>query len=248
MYQSLALAQNSGQATYTDSGAFLHAPGAGSPVFVAPTRVPSMLPYLPACEPGSQPPTLAVHSSWTQAAAADSSAFGSGSPHPPAAHPPGAATFPFAHSPPGSGSGGSAGARDSSTFQGSLLAREQYPTPLGRPMGASYPTTYPAYVTPDVAPSWTSGPFDGSIMHGLQGRPSGLPGRRATFGEYRSGAAQRDVVLILTRAVINPLATKCYGVQKAEMHFSAVRDHLPDPTPQESLLKLPRYRNLFGTQ
>ncbi|XP_005362803.1 transcription factor GATA-5 [Microtus ochrogaster] len=181
MYQSLALAQSSGQATYTDSGAFLHTSGAGSPVFVAPTRVPSMLPYLPACEPGSQPPALAAHSSWTQAAAADSSAFGSGSPHPPAAHPPGAATFPFAHSPPGSGSGGSAGARDSSAFQGSLLAREQYPTPLGRPMGASYPTTYPAYVTPDVAPSWTSGPFDGSILHGLQGRPSGLPGRRATF-------------------------------------------------------------------
>ncbi|CAO2577335.1 Transcription factor GATA-5 [Lemmus lemmus] len=184
MYQSLALAQSSGQATYTDSGAFLHASGAGSPVFVAPTRVPSMLPYLPACEPGSQPPALAAHSSWTQAAAADSSPFGSGSPHPPAAHPPGAATFPFSHSPPGSGSGGSAGPRDSSAFQGSLLAREQYPTPLGRPMGASYPTTYPAYVTPDVAPSWTSGPFDGSILHGLQGRPSGLHGRRATFEEF----------------------------------------------------------------
>ncbi|XP_059115802.1 transcription factor GATA-5 [Peromyscus eremicus] len=181
MYQSLALAQSPGQATYADSGAFLHASGAGSPVFVAPTRVPSMLPYLPACEPGSQPPALAAHSSWTQAAAADSSAFGSGSPHPPAAHPPGAATFPFTHSPAGSGSSGSAGARDSGAFQGALLAREQYPTPLGRPMSASYPTTYPAYVSPDVAPSWTSGPFDGSILHGLQGRPSGLPGRRATF-------------------------------------------------------------------
>ncbi|KAL6031826.1 hypothetical protein STEG23_030802 [Scotinomys teguina] len=181
MYQSLALAQNPGQAAYTDSGAFLHASGAGSPVFVAPTRVPSMLPYLPACEPGSQPPALAAHSSWTQTAAADSSAFGSGSPHPPAAHPQGAATFPFTHSPAGSGGSGSAGTRDSGAFQSALLAREQYSTPLGRPMGASYPSTYPAYMSTDVAPSWTSGPFDGSILHGLQGRPTGLPGRRATF-------------------------------------------------------------------
>lgn len=190
MYQSLALAPSPGQGTYADSGPFLHSSGAGSPVFVAPTRVPSMLPYLPSCEPGSQPPALAAHSSWTQAVSADSSAFGSGSPHPPATHPPGATAFPFAHSPSGSGSGGSAGVRDGAAFQSALLAREQYPTALGRPMSASYPTTYPAYVSPDVAPSWTSGPFDSSILHGLQGRPGGLPGRRTTFGEYRAGAAR----------------------------------------------------------
>lgn len=189
MYQSLALAQSPSQSTYADSGAFLHASGAGSAMFVAPTRVPSMLPYLPACEPGSQPPVLASHSSWTQAAAADSSAFGSSSPHPPAAHPPGATAFPFAHSPPGSGGSGGAGARDGSSFQSALLAREQYATQLGRPMSASYPTTYPTYMSPDVTPSWTPGPFDSSVLHGLQGRPGGLPGRRATFGEYRAGPA-----------------------------------------------------------
>uniref|UniRef100_A0A8C3VLT9 GATA binding protein 5 n=1 Tax=Catagonus wagneri TaxID=51154 RepID=A0A8C3VLT9_9CETA len=170
MYQSLALAPSPGQAAYTDSGAFLHAPGAGSPVFVPPARVPSMLPYLPACEPGPQAPALAAHAGWAQA---DSSAFGSGSPHPPAAQPPGAAAFPFAHSPPGPGGGGP-GARDGGAYQGAMLAREQYPAPLGRPVGASYPAAYPAYVGPEVAPAWTSGPLDSSVLHGL-------PGRRSTF-------------------------------------------------------------------
>ncbi|XP_037668264.1 transcription factor GATA-5 isoform X5 [Choloepus didactylus] len=179
MYQSLALAPSPGQTAYADSGAFLHAPGAGSPVFVPPARVPSMLPYLPACEPGPQPPVLAAHPGWAQAAA-DSSAFGAGSPHPPPAQPPGAAAFPFAHSPPGPGGG--AGGRDGGAYQGALLSREQYPTPLGRPVGASYHGAYAAYVGPDVAPSWAAGPFDGSVLHGLQSRPPGLPGRRAAFG------------------------------------------------------------------
>ncbi|XP_037668261.1 transcription factor GATA-5 isoform X2 [Choloepus didactylus] len=178
MYQSLALAPSPGQTAYADSGAFLHAPGAGSPVFVPPARVPSMLPYLPACEPGPQPPVLAAHPGWAQAAA-DSSAFGAGSPHPPPAQPPGAAAFPFAHSPPGPGGG--AGGRDGGAYQGALLSREQYPTPLGRPVGASYHGAYAAYVGPDVAPSWAAGPFDGSVLHGLQSRPPGLPGRRAAF-------------------------------------------------------------------
>ncbi|XP_012510024.1 PREDICTED: transcription factor GATA-5 [Propithecus coquereli] len=178
MYQSLALAASPSQAAYADSSAFLHAPGAGSPMFVPP-RVPSVLPYLQACEPGPQPPALAAHPGWAQAAAADSSAFGSGSPHPPAAQPPGAA-FSFSHSPPGPGGGG-AGSRDGSTYQGALLAREQYPVPLGRPVSASYPAAYSAYVGPDVAPSWTAGPFEGSVLHGLPGRPAGLSGRRATF-------------------------------------------------------------------
>ncbi|GAB5569030.1 transcription factor GATA-6 isoform X1 [Prionailurus iriomotensis] len=181
MYQSLALAPSPSQAAYADSGAFLHAPGAGSPVFVPPARVPSMLPYLPACEPGPQAPGLGTHPGWAQAAAADSSAFGSGGPHPPAAQPPGATACPFPHGPPGPGSGGGAGTRDGGAYQGALLAREQYPAPLGRPVGASYPAAYPAYVSTEVAPSWTSGPFEGSVLHGLQGRPAGLPSRRATF-------------------------------------------------------------------
>nr|XP_003421817.1 transcription factor GATA-5 [Loxodonta africana] len=186
MYQSLALALSPNQAAYADSGTFLHAPGAGSPVFVPPARVSSMLPYLPACEPGPQPPALAVHPGWAQAAA-DPSAFGAGSPHPPPAQPPGSAAFPFAHSPPGPGGGG-AGGRDGDAYQGALLGREQYPAPLGRPVGASYPGAYPPYVGPDVTPTWATGPFDTSVLPGLQGRsaglqgrPAGLPGRRAAF-------------------------------------------------------------------
>ncbi|XP_032206014.1 transcription factor GATA-5 isoform X3 [Mustela erminea] len=181
MYQSLALAPSPGQAAYADSGAFLHAPGAGSPVFVPPARVPSMLPYLPACEPGPQAPGLAAHPGWAQAAAADSSAFGSRSPHPPAAQPPGATAFPFPHSPPGPGGSGGATTRDGGAYQGALLAREQYPAPLGRPVSASYPTAYPAYVSTEVAPSWTPGPFEGSVLHGLQSPAAGLPSRRASF-------------------------------------------------------------------
>lgn len=189
MYQSLALAPSPGQATYADSGAFLHAPGAGSPVFVPPARVPSMLPYLPACEPGPQPSALAAHPGWVPAASADSSAFVSGSPHPPASQPAGATSFSFAHSPPGPGGGGGAGGRDGGAYPGALLARDPYPAPLGRPVGASYPAAYPAYVSTEVAPSWASGPFEGSVLHSLQGRPAGLPGRRATLGECGAGAA-----------------------------------------------------------
>ncbi|XP_055228566.2 transcription factor GATA-5 isoform X2 [Gorilla gorilla gorilla] len=174
MYQSLALAASPRQAAYADSGSFLHAPGAGSPMFVPPARVPSMLSYLSGCEPSPQPPELAARPGWAQTATADSSAFGPGSPHPPAAHPPGATAFPFAHSPSGPGSGGSAGGRDGSAYQGALLPREQFAAPLGRPVGTSYSASYPAYVSPDVAQSWTAGPFDGSVLHGL-------PGRRPTF-------------------------------------------------------------------
>lgn len=188
MYQSLALAPSPGQAAYADSGAFLHASGAASAVFVPPARVPSMLSYLPTCEPGSQPSALAAHPGWAQAASADSSAFGSGSPHPPASQPAGATSFSFSHSAPGSGGGG-AGSRDGSTYQGALLARDQYQSPLGRPAGASYPTAYPAYVSAEVAPPWTSGPFEGGLLHGLQSRPAGFPGRRATLGECGAGAA-----------------------------------------------------------
>ncbi|KAM8774186.1 transcription factor GATA-5 [Rhynchonycteris naso] len=178
MYQSLTLAPSPGQATYADSGAFLHAPGAGSPVFVPSTRVPSMLPYLPTCEPGPQPTALAPHPGWTPA---NSSAFGSSSPHPPAAQPAGATSFSFPHSPPGPSGGGSTGSPDGGTYQSSVLAREQYPTPLGRPLGPSYPTAYPAYVSTEVVPSWASGPFESSVLHSLQGRSAGFPGRRTTL-------------------------------------------------------------------
>ncbi|XP_058535289.1 transcription factor GATA-5 [Ochotona princeps] len=169
MYQSLALAPNPSQAAYGgDSGAFVHGPGAGSPMFVSPARGPSVLPYLPACEPGLQPPALATHPGWAPAASTESSTFGSSSPQPPA----GAPAFPFPHSPPGPGS--DPGARDGGAYPGTLLAREPYPAPLARPASASYPAAYPAYVSAEGTPSWAAGPFDGSALHGV-------PGRKAAF-------------------------------------------------------------------
>ncbi|XP_069892780.1 transcription factor GATA-5-like [Dipodomys merriami] len=171
MYPRLALAASPGRAPFAEPGAFL--PGAGAPMF-APPRAPPALPYLPGCEPRPQPPALAAHAAWAPAGPADA-AFGPGS-----AQPPGAPAFPFAHgSPgPGGGGGGGAGPRDGAAYPGSLLPREPYPA-LGRPAGASYPTTYPAYGSPDVAPSWAAGPLDG--LHGLQGHPAALAGRRAAF-------------------------------------------------------------------
>ncbi|XP_017358980.2 transcription factor GATA-5 isoform X1 [Cebus imitator] len=174
MYRSLALAASPSQAAYADSGSFLHAPGTGSSMFVPPARVPSTLSYLPRCEPGPQPPELAARPCWSQPAPADSSAFGPGSPHPPAAHPPGTTAFSFTHSPQGPGSGSSARGRNRGAYQGALRPGEQFAAPLGRPMGTSYPTTYPAYVSPDVAPTWTAGPFDGSVLHGLPVRRPAL--------------------------------------------------------------------------
>ncbi|XP_015987744.2 transcription factor GATA-5 [Rousettus aegyptiacus] len=174
MYQSLALAPSPGPAAYADSGSFLRAPGAGAPVFVPPARVASAVPYLPACEPGPQPPALAAHPGWAPATSADSPAFGAGSPPPPlAAQPSGATAFPFAHSPPGPGGG--AGGRDGSAYEGALRTREQFPGALCRPGGGAYPATYPAYLSAEMAPAWASGPFQGRILHGLQGR-------RATLG------------------------------------------------------------------
>lgn len=149
-----------------------------------------MLPYLPTCEPGPQPSALAAHPGWAQAASADSSAFGARSPHPPASQPAGATSFSFPPSAPGPGGGG-AGSRDGGTYQGALLARDQYPSPLGRPAAAPYPAAYPAYVSAEVAPPWASGPLGGSLLHSLPSRPAGFAGHRATLGECGLGRLHR---------------------------------------------------------
>ncbi|XP_016058502.1 PREDICTED: transcription factor GATA-5 [Miniopterus natalensis] len=41
--------------------------------------------------------------------------------------------------------------------------------------------TQDAYVSSEAAPSWASAPFEGGVLHSLQGRQAGLPGRRATL-------------------------------------------------------------------
>ncbi|NXS46244.1 GATA5 factor, partial [Balaeniceps rex] len=175
MYQGLALAPNHGQSAYShDSSNFLHS-SAGSPVYVPTTRVPSVLqtlPYLQGCE--SHQSHLANPPGWGQSSG-EAAAFNAGSPHPPSG-------FSYSHSPPG----GSPPGRDGA-YQGPLLlgggGREQYGNALVRSVNGSYSSPYPAYVTPEIPPSWTAGHFESSVLHSLQTRQAALPGRRSTF-EY----------------------------------------------------------------
>ncbi|XP_071615677.1 transcription factor GATA-5 [Heliangelus exortis] len=175
MYQGLALAPNHGQSAYShDSSNFLHS-SAGSPVYVPTTRVPSVLqtlPYLQGCEPHQS--HLANPPGWGQSGG-EAAPFNAGSPHPPSG-------FSYSHSPPGSSPPGRDGA-----YQGPLLlgggGREQYGNALVRSVNGSYSSPYPAYVTPEIPPSWTAGHFESSVLHSLQTRQAALPGRRSTF-EY----------------------------------------------------------------
>ncbi|XP_057256849.1 transcription factor GATA-5 isoform X2 [Pezoporus wallicus] len=175
MYQGLALAPNHGQSAYShDSSNFLHS-SAGSPVYVPTTRVPSVLqtlPYLQGCEPHQS--HLGNPAGWGQSSG-EAAAFNAGSPHPPSG-------FSYTHSPPGSSPPGRDGA-----YQGPLLlgggGREQYGNALVRSVNGSYSSPYPAYVTPEIPPSWTAGHFESSVLHSLQTRQAALPGRRSTF-EY----------------------------------------------------------------
>ncbi|XP_054130860.1 transcription factor GATA-5 [Melozone crissalis] len=177
MYQGLALAPNHGQSAYShDSSNFLHS-SAGSPVYVPTTRVPSVLqtlPYLQGCEPHQS--HLGNAPGWGQSGG-EPAAFNAGSPHPPSG-------FSYSHSPPGSSPSGRDGA-----YQGPLLlgggGREQYGNALVRSVNGSYSSPYPAYVTPEIPPSWTAGHFESSVLHSLQTRQAALPGRRSTFvSEY----------------------------------------------------------------
>ncbi|NWV44316.1 GATA5 factor, partial [Grantiella picta] len=175
MYQGLALTPSHGQSAYShDSTNFLHS-SAGSPVYVPTTRVPSVLqtlPYLQGCEPHQS--HLGNPAGWGQSGG-EPAAFNAGSPHPPSG-------FSYSHSPPGSSPSGRDGA-----YQGPLLlgggGREQYGNALVRSVNGSYSSPYPAYVTPEIPPSWTAGHFESSVLHSLQTRQAALPGRRSTF-EY----------------------------------------------------------------
>ncbi|NXE09272.1 GATA5 factor, partial [Lophotis ruficrista] len=164
MYQGLALAPSHGQSAYPhDSSNFLHS-SAGSPVYVPTTRVPSVLqtlPYLQSCEPHQS--HLANPPGWGQSGG-EAAAFNAGSPHPPSG-------FSYSHSPPGSSPPGRDG-----PYQG-------YGNALVRSVNGSYSSPYPAYVTPEISPSWTAGHFESSVLHSLQTRQAALPGRRSTF-EY----------------------------------------------------------------
>ncbi|EMP35835.1 Transcription factor GATA-5 [Chelonia mydas] len=182
MYQSLALAPNHGQSAYShDSSNFLHS-SASSPVYVPTTRVPSMLqtlPYLQGCETAHQSHPLGNHPGWAQTGG-EASAFNPSSPHPSSGFPPPASPSP--PSPPVSNNAGREGAYQSPLLLGSG-AREQYGNALVRSVNGSYSSPYPAYVSPEMPPSWTAGHFESSVLHSLQTRQAALPGRRSTF-EY----------------------------------------------------------------
>lgn len=178
MYSSLALSSNPSPYAH-DSGNYIH-PSASSPVYVPTTRVPGMLqtlPYLQTCESTHQSHGLANHHAWPQTGT-ENGTFNPGSPHP---HPP--PGFSYSHSPPVSSSTG----RDAS-YQNSLVLSnggrvDQYGSALVRSVGGSYSSPYAAYMSPEMASSWTPGPFDGGMI-GLQGRHGTLTGRRSSLGKH----------------------------------------------------------------
>ncbi|XP_029013077.1 transcription factor GATA-5 isoform X2 [Betta splendens] len=173
MYQSLALSSNQSHYAH-DSGNYVHPP-ASSPVYVPSTRVPAMLPtlsYLQPCDSPHQSHGLGGHHGWPQAAA-DSSGFAPGSPHPPHG-------FSYSHSPPVSSNTGRDAAYQSPLVLGNGPRGDQYGGALMRSVGGSYSSPY-AYMSPEMATSsWTPGPFEGGVIS-LQGRQGGLPGRRSSL-------------------------------------------------------------------
>lgn len=177
MYQSLALTSN--QSPYAhDTGNYIHA-SASSPVYVPTTRVPAMLqtlPYLQTCESAHQPHGLGGHHGWPQTGT-DSSSFNPSSPHPP----PG---FSYAHSPPVSSSTGRDAAYQSPLVLSNGGRADQYSSSLVRSVGGSYSSPYAAYMSPEMATSWTQGHFE-SGMISLQGRQGALQGRRSSMGAYQ---------------------------------------------------------------
>ncbi|XP_077316425.1 transcription factor GATA-5 isoform X1 [Lithobates pipiens] len=187
MYQSLALTSNHGQSAYThhDSANFLH-PTTSPPVYVPTSRVPAMLqplPYLQSCESAHQGHHLGSHPGWPQTAN-ESHTFNGSSPHTPSG-------FTYSHSPPvGNNTGREAAYHHQSPLMLSGGTREQYGNALVRSVNGSYSTPYP-YVSPEMAPTWASGHFDGTMLHTLQGRSS-LSGRRSSLvSEGESGEESR---------------------------------------------------------
>ncbi|XP_049633031.1 transcription factor GATA-5 [Suncus etruscus] len=156
MYQSLTLSSSPGQAAYVADPGSLLVGGTGPTVLVPPARVTPVSPYLPTCEPGSRPSQLATLPKWAPTSTTttlDSSVFSCGNPNAP-----GTSAFGFQPSTSGSRA-------DGGSYQSSLLAYEQH----SQPVGAPYPSPYPAYVGTEVAPAWITGPFDGSLLHGVRG-------------------------------------------------------------------------------
>lgn len=181
MYQSLAMAANPGPPAYEGAGGFMHSAAAASPVYVPTTRVTSMLPSLPYLQSSGssqQGSPVSSHSIWTQPGA-ESAAYNPGSSHPPVSP-----RFSFSTSTPiPATSSREAAAAYSSSLNLSANGREQY----SRGFGGSYSSPYPAYMSPEMATTWTSSPFDSPMLHNLQSRGTPAAARHANIGEHRTG-------------------------------------------------------------
>ncbi|NXT64412.1 GATA4 factor, partial [Chaetops frenatus] len=180
MYQSLAMAANPGPPAYEGAGGFMHSAAAASPVYVPTTRVTSMLPSLPYLQSSGssqQGSPVSSHSIWTQPGA-ESAAYNPGSSHPPVSP-----RFSFSTSTPipaTSSRDAAAAAAYSSSLNLSANGREQY----SRGFGGSYSSPYPAYVSPEMATTWTSSPFDSPMLHNLQSRGTPAAARHANIAEF----------------------------------------------------------------
>lgn len=184
MYQSLAMAANPGPPAYEGAGGFMHSAAAASPVYVPTTRVTSMLPSLPYLQSSGssqQGSPVSSHSIWTQPGA-ESAAYNPGSSHPPVSP-----RFSFSTSTPiPATSSREAAAAYSSSLNLSANGREQY----SRGFGSSYSSPYPAYMSPEMATTWTSSPFDSPMLHNLQSRGTPAAARHANIGEQRAGRGE----------------------------------------------------------
>ncbi|XP_069661663.1 transcription factor GATA-4 isoform X3 [Haliaeetus albicilla] len=178
MYQSLAMAANPGPPAYEGAGGFMHGAAAASPVYVPTTRVASMLPSLPYLQSSGssqQGSPVSSHSIWTQPGA-ESAAYNPGSSHPPVSP-----RFSFSTSTPiPATSSREAAAAYSSSLNLSANGREQY----GRGFGSSYSSPYPAYMSPEMATTWTSSPFDSPMLHNLPSRGTPAAARHANIAEF----------------------------------------------------------------
>ncbi|KAJ7421279.1 hypothetical protein WISP_43518 [Willisornis vidua] len=178
MYQSLAMAANPGPPSYEGAGGFMHSAAAASPVYVPTTRVTSMLPSLPYLQSSGssqQGSPVSSHSIWTQPGA-ESAAYNPGSSHPPVSP-----RFSFSTSTPiPATSSREAAAAYSSSLNLSANGREQY----SRGFGSSYSSPYPAYMSPEMATTWTSSPFDSPMLHNLQSRGTPAAARHANIAEF----------------------------------------------------------------
>ncbi|XP_044306257.1 transcription factor GATA-4 isoform X2 [Varanus komodoensis] len=179
MYPSLAMTANHGAPAYEGTGGFM--PGtAATSVYIPTTRVPTMisnLTYLQGNSSSQQGSPVSSHSIWTQPGA-ESVAYNPGTSHPSVSP-----RFPFATSSPIPATP----SREAAAYSGSL-SREPY---AARSFSGSYSGPYPAtYMSPELGTTWTSAPFDSSVLHNLPNRGNPAAARHTNlefFDDYSEG-------------------------------------------------------------